>query len=150
MRRAARQDADPIRAKPPAATNGQPAVQSGVDGLVQALSDMINQTATPQPSQLPGAQRNAADVQASTAEYKKGRALLEAKDYARAIEHLKKSNSIAPSSAAYMDLGIAYSQLKQYPEAIEAYKQVIRMVPNNAEVHMRLATAYHGQGSDLL
>lgn len=148
-RRQARQEADPIRVKPPAANNGQPAAQSGVDGLVQALSDLINQPVTQPPSQLPRAQGSAADVQASTAEYKKGRALLEAKDYARAIEHLKKSNSIVPSGAAYMDLGIAYSRLKQYPEAIEAYKQVIRMVPNNAEVHLRLATAYQGQGSEL-
>ena len=84
-RRQARQDADPIRVKPPAANNGQPAAQSGVDGLVQALSDLINQSATQQPSQPGGTQKSAADIQASTAEYKKGRAFLDAKDYSRAI-----------------------------------------------------------------
>ncbi len=81
-------------------------------------------------------------VQASMDEYRKGRAYLDAKDYPRAIEHLNRSIAIKPSSGAYMDLGISYSRLKKNQDAIVAFKQVVRTVPNNPEVHYWLSWSY--------
>lgn len=81
-------------------------------------------------------------VQRSTDEYRQGRAYLEAKDYARAVQHLTNSIAIMPSSAAYMDLGISYNRLNRYREAVESFKQVVRMAPNNPQVHSWLATTY--------
>ena len=81
-------------------------------------------------------------VQASMDEYRKGRAYLEAKDYMRAVEHLNRSIAIKPSSGAYMDLGLSYSRLKKHQDAIVAFKQVVRTVPNNPEVHYWLGWSY--------
>lgn len=139
-------------AKPPSGgmqggKSDQPTAQSGVDGLVQAVSDLFNNLNSQLQTAQPGPK---ADVQAATNESKKGQAYLKAKDYIRAIEHFNNSIAIGPSSAAYAGLGSAYYGLKQYPQAIEAYKQVIRMVPNNAEVHLWLAMAYQRHGSDLV
>ena len=81
-------------------------------------------------------------VQASMDEYRTGRAYLEAKDYTRAVEHLNRSIAIKPSSGAYMDLGISYSRLKKHQDAIVAFKQVVRAVPNNPQVHYWLSWSY--------
>ena len=70
-------------------------------------------------------------VQMSVDEYKRGRAFLEAKDYPRAIEHLNASIRFAPSSAAFMDLGITYYQSKNYQNPVLGFKQVNRNVPDN-------------------
>ena len=81
-------------------------------------------------------------VEASMDEYRKGRAYLEAKDYPRAIEHLNRSIAIKPSSGAYMDLGLSYSRSKKHQDAIVAFKQVARTVPNNPQVHYWLSWSY--------
>ena len=87
-------------------------------------------------------------VQRSMEEYRQGRAYLDAKDYARAIQHLNNSIAILPSSGAYMDLGISYNRLKRYPEAVESFKQVVRAVPNNPDVHSWLASTYFSMATD--
>jgi tetratricopeptide (TPR) repeat protein len=58
------------------------------------------------------------------------------KEYGLAVDHFNKSIGIAPSSVAYTVLGSAYYGLKQYPQAIEAYQEAIRMVPNSVELHL--------------
>ena len=98
---------------------------------------------------LPATVKPQSPVQMSVDEYKRGRAYLDAKDYQRAIQHLNNSLAIAPSSAAYMDLGISYYRLKSYPNAIRAFQQVIRTVPNNAEVRLWLSKAHYNLGSQL-
>jgi len=87
-------------------------------------------------------------VQASMDEYRKGRAFLDAKDYPRAIEHLSRSIAIKPSSGAYMDLGISYSYAKKHENAILAFKEVVRTVPNNAEVHYWIGRTYINLATD--
>lgn len=89
-------------------------------------------------------------AQLSTDEFRKGRAYLEAKDYLHAIEHYNNSIAIMPSSGAYMDLGITYYHLKKYENSIWSFKQVVRMVPNNPEVHYWLALTYQTMGTELV
>ncbi len=43
---------------------------------------------------------------------------------------------------AYNHLGVAYVQLNLYKDAIEAYKQAIRIDPNNADSHFGLGFSY--------
>jgi superkiller protein 3 len=81
-------------------------------------------------------------------EYRQGRAYLEAKDYARAVQHLSNSIAIMPSSGAYMDLGISYNRLKRYSEAVESFKQVARTAPNNPDVHYWLASTYFNMATE--
>lgn len=88
-------------------------------------------------------------VQRSMDEYNKGRAYLEAKNYQLAVQHFNNSILIYPSSGAYMDLGIAYHQMKKYPHSIAAFKQVIPTVPNNAEVRYWLAKSHHSHGLEI-
>ena len=87
-------------------------------------------------------------VQASMDEYRKGRAYLDAKDYPRAIEHLSRSIAIKPSSGAFMDLGISYSYAKKHENAILAFKEVVRTVPNNPEVHYWIGRTYINLATD--
>ncbi len=55
---------------------------------------------------------------------------------------LKRSVSINPSFPdAHLQLGILFAQLRQYPEAIEQYRQAIKLQPNLADAHYRLAQA---------
>src|SRR5215472_865322 len=87
---------------------------------------------------------SAEDVQRAAAEAHTGEQYLEAKDYLRAIEYFKRSIATAPSRNAYLDLGVAYSRLKKNSDAIRAYKDAVRIGPDNPEVHVLLAKAYHG------
>jgi len=89
-------------------------------------------------------------AQMSAEQAKKADAYLKAKDYIRAVEYFNNSLAIMPSSGAYAGLGRAYYELKSYPESIWAFQQVIRTVPNNAEIRLWLAKAYQKRGSDLI
>jgi tetratricopeptide (TPR) repeat protein len=47
-------------------------------------------------------------------------------------------------------LGIAYSQKKMYPEAVEEFRKAVALMPRSASVHFNLGTAYEKMGrSDL-
>ncbi len=53
-------------------------------------------------------------------------------DYAGAVEHLKEAPALAPSySPAYNMLGYAYRQQEDYPNAEEAFKKYIELIPND-------------------
>ncbi len=40
-------------------------------------------------------------------------------------------------------MGAAYYKLGQFPQAIDAFKQAVRLQPNNAEAHNNLGNAYY-------
>jgi Flp pilus assembly protein TadD len=43
---------------------------------------------------------------------------------------------------AYGNLGIAYGQLGRFAEAIQAFKQAIKISPDNAALHFTLGSVY--------
>lgn len=49
-------------------------------------------------------------------------------------------------SSAWMDLGTAYSELKRYPESVEAYEQMVRIDPSDVNSRVILAIAYAQAG----
>jgi tetratricopeptide (TPR) repeat protein len=60
---------------------------------------------------------------------------------------LKKAVEIDPQlGAAYLELGILYSQRKDDPEAISAFQRAIEITPLPAEAHYRLAQVYGHAG----
>jgi tetratricopeptide (TPR) repeat protein len=53
-------------------------------------------------------------------------------DFAKAIEHYKKANELAPTySPAYNILGYAYRQNGDYTNAEQAFKKYIELIPND-------------------
>ena len=67
---------------------------------------------------------------------------------ATAIEsELKKAIELDPQrGGAYLELGILYSQRKDYPEAISAFQKAIELSPLPAEAHYRLGQVYGHMG----
>jgi len=60
---------------------------------------------------------------------------------------LKRAIEIDPQlGSAYLELGILYSQLKDYPDAISAFQKAIEMTPLPAEAHYRLGQVYSHLG----
>jgi len=82
------------------------------------------------------------EIDESVVEFHRGEEYYKLKDYAGALAHFKKSNAIAPSSAAYIMSGIMQYFLKQYPDAVLSLKETIRMAPANPEAHYWLGMAY--------
>ena len=60
---------------------------------------------------------------------------------------LKKAIELDPQlGGAYLELGIVYSQRKDYPEAISAFQKAIEVTPFPAEAHYRLGQVYGHMG----
>jgi tetratricopeptide (TPR) repeat protein len=60
---------------------------------------------------------------------------------------LKRAIEIDPQlGGAYLELGILYSQRKEYPEAISAFQKAIEVTPLPAEAHYRLGQVYGRMG----
>jgi tetratricopeptide (TPR) repeat protein len=60
---------------------------------------------------------------------------------------LKKAIAIdAQLGSAYLELGILYSQRKDYPEAVRALQKAIEITPLPAEAHYRLGQVYRHMG----
>ncbi|MDQ1409395.1 MAG: hypothetical protein QOJ41_1130 [Acidobacteriaceae bacterium] len=60
---------------------------------------------------------------------------------------LKRAIEIDPELGnAYLELGILYSQRKNYPEAITAFQKAIEITPLPAEAHYRLGQVYGRMG----
>ena len=60
---------------------------------------------------------------------------------------LKRAIEIDPQlGGAYLELGILYSQRKEYPEAISAFQKAIEITPLPAEAHYRLGQVYGRMG----
>ena len=67
--------------------------------------------------------------------------------HAEAIEASKKAVSLRPSAESYFNIGLASYYLKQYREATDAYRQVIRIDPyNSADAYYALGLVYRDWG----
>jgi tetratricopeptide (TPR) repeat protein len=67
--------------------------------------------------------------------------------HAEAIEASKKAVSLRPSAESYFNIGLANFYLKQYREAVGAYRQSIRLDPYNAaDAYYALGLAYRDWG----
>jgi tetratricopeptide (TPR) repeat protein len=64
-----------------------------------------------------------------------------------AIEASKRAVTLRPSAESYFNLGLANYYLKQYREAVENYRQSIRLDPYNAaDAHYALGLVYRDWG----
>lgn len=75
--------------------------------------------------------------------YLQGVEFYKARQYVEAIQSFERSIAILPMSPAYNDLGNCHLRLEQYSEAIAAYKEAIRLKPDNSVAYFNLGTAYH-------
>src|SRR3546814_18929269 len=59
------------------------------------------------------------------------------------------SDLIEPNNAdAWSNLGLAYHQLKQYPNAIAAYRQALELDPDHANTLVNLGNSLARSGND--
>jgi TonB family protein len=86
---------------------------------------------------------------ASASSFEKGRASLGSGKYSEAVEFFKQAIVLDPKDAiSYCKLGIAYAALKEYKEAIIAFKQAIRLERAfvDVESYYRMGDAYISLG----
>jgi tetratricopeptide (TPR) repeat protein len=69
---------------------------------------------------------------------------------AQVESHLEKAIHLDPKlGAAYVQLGVLYSDRKEFPQAISAYQKAIDASPGSEEAHYRLAQVYRRTGEKL-
>ncbi|MGA8308386.1 MAG: tetratricopeptide repeat protein [Terriglobales bacterium] len=69
---------------------------------------------------------------------------------AQVESHLEKSIRLDPKlGAAYVQLGVLYSDRKEFPQAISSYQKAIDASPGSEEAHYRLAQVYRRTGEKL-
>ena len=67
--------------------------------------------------------------------------------HSEAIEASKKAVNLRPSAESYFNIGLAHYYLKQYRDAVENYRQSIRLDPYNAaDAYYALGLAYRDWG----
>ena len=77
------------------------------------------------------------------AAYQKGRQLIWAGEYEKAVSYFKKVAPDHPDCAGIqINLGSAYCELKRYEDAIQACREAIRITPVRADAYALLGYAY--------
>ena len=74
---------------------------------------------------------------------------IDKKEYEKALPYLEiaiKTDISSLKAWAYFQIGFCYEELKFYAKAIEAYKQAIRIDPDDADAHCNLGNAYNNLG----
>lgn len=77
--------------------------------------------------------------------YQKALYFIDKKEYEKALPYLEiaiKTDISSLKARAYFQSGFCYGKLKSYAKAIEAYKQAIRIDPDDAITHYNLGVAY--------
>jgi len=81
--------------------------------------------------------------------YDKALYFMDKREYEKALPYLEiavKTNISSLKALAYFQIGYCYGELRSYAKAIEAYKQVIRIDPDDASAHYNLGIAYDEVG----
>ena len=67
---------------------------------------------------------------------------------AQAESHLMRAVELDPKlGVGYLQLGVLYSERKDFPQAISSYQNAIHVSPQLEEAHYRLAQAYKRTGA---
>ena len=64
------------------------------------------------------------------------------KDYRASLNCLEKAKKTSSKPDLYLGSGVCYEWLKQYPQAIEQYRQLVLLHPSKFHYRFRLLTAY--------
>ena len=68
--------------------------------------------------------------------------LFQKKEYQSSLNCLSKAKETSSSTNLYLGSGVCYEKLKQYPQAIEEYNQLVLLHPSKFHYRFRLLTAY--------
>ena len=71
---------------------------------------------------------------------------IDKREYEEALSYLEiaiKTDTLSLKEWVYFQIGFCYGELKSYVKAIEAYKQAIRIDPDDAITHYNLGNAYN-------
>ena len=69
------------------------------------------------------------------------------KNYDSAVYFLRKAIALDSTlQPAWVNLGMAYRELKQYPEAIGCYEHILKVNPNQVKATFALANVYNDMG----
>jgi tetratricopeptide (TPR) repeat protein len=89
------------------------------------------------------------EVEKFGTKFQKLRSKIEQENYKTAIDlwkyfigHAYYENDKKNISIGYLNLGHSYSELKEYQKAIDAYKKVIKIDPNDYKAHNNMGDAY--------
>ena len=66
--------------------------------------------------------------------------------YQESIPYFQKALQIEPYFTTYSNLGTAYFNLKQYPQAVEMFEKTAALNPNDTMTAVDLADAYRSAG----
>jgi len=81
--------------------------------------------------------------------YNKALYFIDKREYEKALPYLEiaiKTDISSLKAWAYFKIGFCYGKLKSYAKAIEAFKQAIRINPDDAKAHYNLGCAYYDLG----
>jgi len=88
-----------------------------------------------------------ADANDAQSFYDKGLIELWQENYSAALTYFQKAKETNPQDAGvWFYIGLAYSKLGRYQDAVEACKQAIRIKPDLVEAHYNLGNAYRSLG----
>ncbi|KAI0674646.1 hypothetical protein C8Q78DRAFT_1016019 [Trametes maxima] len=112
-----------------------------VSGLVRARATIISSrrwatSTTPNSSAV-----NPAEVEAMQC-LEEGTQKLEEGDVQAAKDLYKRSVEIKRTASSLFNLGVTHYHLKEYDDAIVAWKEAIALQPSSADAHTNLASAY--------
>jgi Flp pilus assembly protein TadD len=102
---------------------------------------------TPEPAQAPGLSIDPGRAESERTWLSQTALLKAAKDWSGLLEHSKRWTEAQPGEpAAWYSLGVAYFELGRYQEAVEAYKEALRLKPDDAAAWNNLGNAYSDLG----
>jgi S1-C subfamily serine protease len=81
--------------------------------------------------------------------YQKAVYFMDKEEYEKALPYLEiviKTETLSLKEWAYFGIGFCYDRLGAYTKAVEAYKQAIRIDPDNVDVYYEMAHAYVNLG----
>jgi tetratricopeptide (TPR) repeat protein len=98
-------------------------------------------------AQAPDSSSEPGRAESDTTWSSQAKALEAAQNWSGLLEHSKRWTKAQPGQPlAWYSLGIAYGELGRHQEAVDAFKEALRLKPDYAEAWNNLGTAYSHQG----